>query len=364
MKREFDALHFDKASLPMPKDCYDALMDAANSVKEEEPVKRASFRTVLIAAIIIVATMGIAFAAQQLGWVDFYGTNYGITLPKAAEESLNATKPISFEVGPMTFTYKQLLTDKRIVLSSAEVRMTDGSEVLIADDSNFYEAVDAISDTVLKKYGLAPGVTWVEAAQQLNLPLYGIRALVEVAPEYDKGEAMEDALWNEDGSIVYFNMPFVNKEAVKDDLPATLYMAVHSYDPATDEVKVNAWTDRQAATIAVAPLLAEKTYKPEGEANLGGMKLISVHAEQYATGIYLTSTFTLPNNMDAGTATEALYSLQFCDVDGNELPMGATLSGEANTDHLPTATLETMTSVAALPDSLIVTDGTTEIVVK
>ena len=33
MKRTENDLHFDKAELPMPKDCYDALMNAARSVK-------------------------------------------------------------------------------------------------------------------------------------------------------------------------------------------------------------------------------------------------------------------------------------------------------------------------------------------
>ena len=387
MKREMDDLHFDKANLPMPDECYHALMDAARSVKEENKVKRASFRTVLIAAILIIVTMAVAFAAQQLGWVDFYGT-YGITLPKAAEETMNATKPISYKVGPMTFTYIQLITDKRIVLSSAQVQLTDGTEALIANDSDLYEAVDAISDTILKKYGLKSGTSWVQAAQQLNLPLYGVRALVEVAPEYDKGEAMEDALWNEDGSIVYFNMPAINKNAVKDELPITLYMAVHQYDPATDEVKINAWTDREETILPVARLLAEKIYKPDGDATitLPGTNTISrdgdgnetdettsqpiivtltgIHAEQYATGIYLTSDFILPEGISEDAAREALDNLSILGADGDELPMGLNLSESAIVSNLPNASQETMTSLETLPDSLIVMGGTAQVVMK
>lgn len=52
-------------------------------------------------------------------------------------------------------------------------------------------------------------MTWLEAAQELELPLYGVRALVELPPESDLGSSMEDALWNEDGTIVYFNMPML-----------------------------------------------------------------------------------------------------------------------------------------------------------
>lgn len=160
-----------------------------NDAEKEIKVKKKLSFGLVLAIGLMLATIAVAIAATQLGWIDFYGT-YNISVPTAAQEAMEASKPQTFQVGPMTFSFKQLLTDKRIALSSAEVRMTDGTEVLYADDSNFYEAVDAINDTVLKKYGLESGITWVEAAKQLNLPLYGVRALIEVAPQYDKGEAM------------------------------------------------------------------------------------------------------------------------------------------------------------------------------
>ena len=332
--------------------------------KEIKVKKKLSFGLVLAIGLVL-ATVAVAIAATQLGWVDFFGTNYNVTVPTAAQDAMNATKPQTFQVGPMMFTYKQLLTDKRIAMSSAEVHMTDGTEVLYADDSNFYEAVDAISDTVLKKYNLKPGTTWVDAAKQLNLPLYGIRALIEIAPEYDRGEAMESTLWNEDGSIVYFNMPLLNKNAVTDELPITLYMAVHQYDPATDEVKVNQWTDRKEITLPVTPLLAEKTYLPQGDTELvEGIKLVEVHAEQYVTGIYLTSTFTAPEGVTAEKARDRLYELSFCDSEGNDLPDGINLSGGTFTDDLPTVEMEIMTSIEQLPDALVISDGETEITAK
>lgn len=336
-----------------------------NSAEKEIKVKKKlSFGLVLVIGLLL-ATVAVAIAATQLGWVDYYAKQWGISVPKAAQEAMDDTKPQAFQVGRMTFTYKQLLTDKRIVMSSAEVHTTDGSEVLYADDSNFYEAVDAISDTVLKKYDLKPGTTWIDAAKQLNLPLYGVRALVEVAPEYNGAVAMEDSLWNEDGSIVYFNMPMLAPRTVQNELPVTLYMAVHQYDPATDEVKVNQWTDRKEITLPVAPLLAEKTYLPEGDAELlDGIKLVNVYAERYVTGVYLTSTFTVPDKMTADEARDALYELTFCDGEGNDLPDGLNLSGGTFTDHLPTAELEIMTSIEELPDALIVSDGETEITVK
>ncbi len=363
MKREQSSYDLRKAFAPMPEECRQALMDAARSVKEEKPTKRASSRAVLIAAIIIVATMAAAFAATQLGWVDFFGSNYGVTVPKAAEEALVATQPRRYQVGPMTFTFNQLLTDARIALSSAEIHTTDGSEALYADDTNVYEAVDAISDTVLNRYKLESGITWMDAARQLSLPLYGIRALIEVGEPYSAGESMEDALWNEDGSIVYFNMPLLLSKNVRDELPATLYMAVTQFDPATGE-ELERWRLQEEITIPASPLTAEKTYLPERGAELDGMKLVDVYAEQYATGIYLTAAFIMPDGTDADKARDALYSLTLCGSDGAALPGGLNLSIRSYLDAWPTVALETMTSLEALPDSLIVTDGITKITVK
>lgn len=334
-----------------------------NGAEKEIKVKKKLSLGMILAITLALATMAVAFAAQQLGWVDFFGGNYGIAVPKAAQEALDATKPQQFQVGPMTFTFNQLLTDKRIVMSSAEIHTTDGSEVLYADDTNVYEAVDAIGDTVLNRYKLKSGVNWLEAAKQLNLPLYGIRALVEIGADYGDGSAMEDAMWNDNGSIVYFNMPMLTPKSVKNELPVTLYMAVTQFDPNTGDV-IDEWRIREDATLSVSPLLAEKTYLPEGNAELDGMRLVSVHAEQYVTGIYLTSTFTVPEGMAADEARDALYGLTLCDSDGNALPEGLNLSSYAFTDDLPTAELEIMTSLEALPDSLIVTDGTVKISVK
>ncbi|MEG2703019.1 MAG: hypothetical protein RSA65_10400, partial [Clostridia bacterium] len=332
--------------------------------KKEIKVKKKRSLGVVLALVLILATVAVAIAAQQLGWVDLFGTNYNIAVPTAAQEAMEGAQPQTFQVGPMTITYKQLLTDKHIVMSAAEARMTDGSEVLYADDSNFYEAVDGISDTVLKKYNLKHGTTWIDAAKQLQLPLYGIRALVSIAPEYTAGESMEDSLWNEDGSILYFNMPMVSPKTIQDKLPVTLYMAVHQYNPATDAIEINKWVLREDQLLPVLPLLAEKTYQPDGDAKVQGMKLLNIHAEQYATGVYLMASFTAPDGMTAEEARAALFSLAFCDDTGNGLPYGMNLSSAAYTDGLPSVEWVVMSSMEELPDGLIISDSEAEVSAK
>ncbi len=359
MKRNIEEMDFHKAFRPIPKQCYDALMHAAYSVKEEEPVKRAPWKAALIAALIIMAAMAVAFAATRLGWIDYYDGQFGITVPIAAKEALEESVPLTYQVGPMTFTFQQLLTDNHIAMSSAHVHMSDASKALYADDTNVYEAIGAISDTVPKLYELDPGMTWLEAARQLDMPLYGIRALIEVEEPYAGGESMEDALWNADGSIAYFSMPTLTPKMVDDALPLTLYMAVTEFDPETGEV-MNKWTQRERITLPALPLLDERTYKPVDANEGNGIKLESVHAEQYATGIYLTAAFTMPEGISSEEAQETLYGLSILDGEGMELPDGLNLSTSADASTLPFATLEVMTSLEKLPNRLLISDGAVE----
>ena len=55
MKRETDPLKLRNAFEPMPDGCYNALMKAARSVKEERTVKRAALRTIAIATCVSIS---------------------------------------------------------------------------------------------------------------------------------------------------------------------------------------------------------------------------------------------------------------------------------------------------------------------
>ena len=78
MKRNLDELNIRNAFAQEPAACHDALMNAACSVKEEKPVKKASFRVALVVALMIVATMAVAVAAGNLlGWSEFFDGQYG-----------------------------------------------------------------------------------------------------------------------------------------------------------------------------------------------------------------------------------------------------------------------------------------------
>ena len=96
MKREMDPLKLRNAFEPMPDGCYNALMKAARSVKEERTVKRAALRTIAIAACIILAAMAAAVAAGSiLGWNDFFKLYHNVAVPQTAQEIMAASQPES-----------------------------------------------------------------------------------------------------------------------------------------------------------------------------------------------------------------------------------------------------------------------------
>ena len=187
MKRDMDNLNLRDAFVPMPEETRDALMSAARSVKEEEPVKKFTFRTALIAACIIVATMAVAMAAGSIfGWNDFFSKDYGTTIPKTAQEIMTATEPVTWQEGDVIFTVRERYSDSRLALISVEARLAEGVEGILAGD-DFTEAIGAYGENsaaVAKRLGVEPEMTWVEAAKKLNLPLYSVRATLEIPSEF------------------------------------------------------------------------------------------------------------------------------------------------------------------------------------
>lgn len=325
-----------------------------NQARRKRPIRRFSF---VLAAALVLALGAFAYAASRFGWADYYRTQAGIAIPQGAEEALNASQPHTYQVGPMTFTFQQLLTDGRMVLSSASAQLTDGGAALYAPDSNFEEAVDCLSDTVLNQYNLPYDTLWTEAASQLNLPLYGVRALVEIDPAYSQSVSMEDSLWNEDGSIVYFSMPLLKADAAPNPLPATLYMSVIQFDPATGTT-AERWQRREEITLETAPLLEAKTYLPTGQKALGNITLQSLRAERYVTGTYLSAIFTVPQEMNQEDLVTQLYRINFCNEGGVSLPDGLSQSSDVRMEDWPTVALETSSAMENLPEQLMLIYGT------
>ena len=192
-----------------------------SSAKEEEPVKKFTLRTSLIIALIVLATLTTALAAGVLlGWTDFYH----FEIPRTAKEILNATEPRDYQVGPLTFTVNELLTDGHIALCSATSRTTDGSPAVISEE--IYDAVGANGkngQALARRWNLPPETGWIDAAHMMNLPFYRVSISMFVPEECHDSEDMGDAMWDQEGRCVSYYMSSLNSLQVGETLPVTLH---------------------------------------------------------------------------------------------------------------------------------------------
>lgn len=339
------------------------------SAKEEEPVKKFTVSTALIVVLIVIATLTTALAASVLlGWTDFYS----FEIPKTAQEILNATEPKDYQVGPITFTVNELLTDGHIALCSATSHVTDGSSAVLSEE--VYDAVGANGDngeTLAQKWNLSPDTRWIDAAHIMNLPFYRVSISVNVPEECHDGEDMGDAMWDEKGNCVSYYMAALNSLQVGETLPIKLHFQVWQYDPQSiepqsifedvvDEAKeMSYWEDTFEITLTVPAPIAEKTYMPEQPYDFeNGLTLNSVTAQQTVAGAYVVGQFTLRDGFNFNDAYSG--ELDFLDATGEEIPWGMAESGIIEYDQLPKVEWGAMLNLEVLPEEMVVSlDETT-----
>lgn len=339
------------------------------SAKEEEPVKKFTVSTALIVVLIVIATLTTALATSALlGWTDFYS----FEIPKTAQEILNATEPKDYQVGPITFTVNELLTDGHIALCSATSHVTDGSSAVLSEE--VYDAVGANGDngeTLAQKWNLSPDTRWIDAAHIMNLPFYRVSISVNVPEECHDGEDMGDAMWDEKGNCVSYYMAALNSLQVGETLPIKLHFQVWQYDPQSiepqsifedvvDEAKeMSYWEDTFEITLTVPAPIAEKTYMPEQPYDFeNGLTLNSVTAQQTVAGAYVVGQFTLRDGFNFNDAYSG--ELDFLDATGEEIPWGMAESGIIEYDQLPKVEWGAMLNLEVLPEEMVVSlDETT-----
>ena len=239
MKRDFDNLDLRAAFRAEPESCHRALMDAARSVREErQTMRKFSLRTVIIAAVVALSMMTTAFAAGELlGWTDYF-ENWGIHTTPGMRGAMQMS-PKTYEVGPLTFTVQEAVSDNRFALMSTQVATTDGSPALMtmfADDP-----VGAYADrsrVLMKALGLEDKKqACYEAGAAKGIPVYSVRAIIEVDEQYNGGEGMEDILWDEDASAIYFSQQSLNADKIGETLPVTVFLRVAQVDETGEEVQ-------------------------------------------------------------------------------------------------------------------------------
>ena len=358
MKRDMDNLNLRDAFRPMPEETRDALMSAARSVKEDEPVKKVAFRTVLIAACVIVATMAVAMAAGQIfGWNDFFKNDYNADIPKTAQEILASSEPVSWQEGDVIFTVRERYSDPKLAMISVEARLADGVEgILTADD--FTMPIGAYgenshSQEVAKRLGVDPQMTWMDAAKELKLPLYSVVAILDIPSEFWSSEEYGDPMFNEDGSLTWFSLQPLNGQITDEEMKAQVYLRTKLVNPEDADDDTNSKEDYLDLTIHMEKVIATAEYIiPEDTKVLDAFRIDSIHAELLPSGLHFTTNLTALEGATQDMATDKLR-VDIVQENGEAYPTGITLSsGFSNLDTWPQITYTQMISVDQIPETI------------
>lgn len=135
MKRNYDKIDLREAFAPMPEACYDAMMNAVRSVKEDKPMKRITFRAVGIAAVILVLLMAAAYAAFSSQVVAFFGRMYGDDMVEWLGQGDLATANQSYALGDVVYTLDEVIYRNNGLYGYGTIRPRESSNAtLIAMD--------------------------------------------------------------------------------------------------------------------------------------------------------------------------------------------------------------------------------------
>ena len=364
-----------------PESCHQALMQAARSVKEDEPVKKVTFRTVLIAALLMAAMTAVAVAASTGGLAGWFQANYRSTLPLSAQDILSATEHSSLTAGPVAYEISELLCDGQIAYMTAQVRpAAEGSALVYPGSADPCDPIGEEMARVLNRPDLTAQSSWLEAAKATGLPLYS--AMVWLEPESGSEGMIEcemmDGTVMEDGTQMLVYMLYFRESYAGESLAANVCAMTSLVDPETVDASEN-WRSALPRSIPINGETARRTYQPQGEAVfLGQFTLTGATAVQTSAGVYVSVCAKAAQPITLEELNRQAGEWQLLDAQGNSLPIGISLTGEylnaagqpfpneveASSIELETFQFRRMVSLAELPERMIVTDGTVQMIVE
>ena len=225
---------------------------------------------------------------------------------------------------------------------------------MAADD--FSDAIGAYGENsaaVAKRLGVDPSMTWAEAAKELKLPLYSVRATLEIPSELWGGEAYEDPMFNEDGSLTYFSLQPLNGHVTGDEMTAKVYLRTKLVNLENAEDDANVTKEYADLPIHMEKAIAAAEYIiPEDTKVLDAFRIDSIQAELLPSGLHFTTNLTA---LESATQEMALDNLRVNIVkeSGEAYPAGITLSGGfQNLETWPQIPYTQMISADQIPETI------------
>jgi len=321
MKRDMNDLDLSRAFRPMPQECQRALSQAVRSVKEDEPVRKTALRTVILTALIIVTLMAAAYAAMTSGLVNWFETQWQVTLPQDAQKQLEETAHDTLRAGPVSFTLEGLMADGQIAYLGVSARPVDNTGLILWAGSS--DLNDPIGETLAKKWNLKAENTFLEAAEATGFPLYGVMAWIQPEGDVMGGEEMMDSVYQTDGSLLLVDMLYTDPVKVGESLKGQAVLWAYEMDPATGERRDEGFRVTREMEIKISGVKDEKTYAPQGENKLGPMTLLKVVARSTAAGVYVDLYLEGDGKM---TLMNLMETMAFEVRDGQGIPFPAGIS--------------------------------------
>ena len=338
-------------------DSFRLAVQRAVDKKEAQPMKkRMTVRAILIAAVIIVATMAVAYAVGTgMGLTDFLGIFHeNVQVPSGVKQVLDSTVQQHWQVGPLTLTLKQSIADGHFVCLVTSAAPTDGTQAVCITNSAEADYPFEDSHRVERTWGMAADATPQQVAREKGLKLYRVSARMD-GLECSEIE-MEACIYDDDGMLNYVDQAITRPAEVGEELRLDMFLRVEELDVDTLEVKQGCdWslTPMPEVVVPVQKAIATRTYVPQEEGKIGSFTLNKVVAEQMQTGVYVTAYLTMD---DANARPDELYNnetLVYTDMQGNPFPGGMSLSGNFNMDHLPQVEETDMLGLDSLPEEML-----------
>lgn len=345
--------------------------------EEEKPVKKFTFRTVLIAAVVMMSMMAVAIAATNGRLVDWFQEHYGAELPKAAQKVLNATEKTVLETDLATFTVNELLCDGKIAYLTAEVQLKEeGTAILYPSASDPTDRIGEKLAAKLNHPGVNAKTSYAEAAKAMGLPLYTVGAWMEIEDQERIDSEMMDYSVLENGNLMLVRMLYM-REALPlsaKNLPITLWAQVLQVDVDTlESVEGSRQRTSEAYTLPVHGVTEIAKYGLQEEGVLSDrFRLTGVKAQKTSAGVYVFIQTKADQPMTMDEFFEMNDEWYVLDAQGNRFPTGISLSGEYLDGNGKPLTWDDnamvdevqfmlMISVDKMPETLIVTDGTVQV---
>lgn len=380
MKRDMENLNLRNALPGEPEACRQSLILSARSVKEEEPVRKLTFRVVLLTVLIVAAMMTAALAAGGSGLAAWYQSYYNALLPKTAQDILSEENSFVMQAGPVKVTADGFLCDGKILYMTADAQLQPEHPALLYPSSDDWNGrIGEVWAQMLGHPDIHAETTYLEAARVTGLPLYCVSTWIEPLVDVPQGEAMGDGQMQTDGTLMTVIMRYFHEVYEEDTLPVKISIDVWEVDLDTLEAAPDsAWHEERDVSVAVHGVTEEKRYVPDETACLSErFRLDEVTAKKTAAGVYVT----IRVKPDGGMTYEDMMHMNFewdvLNEKGVRFPTGLSLTREyldgqgkkldGNTSaHMLLEEMQYMLMITAdeLPQTMMITDGQVRITVR